>query len=212
MTMPSEGLHPVGEPSPSRVLVVDDDDDWRGLLVRFLTGAGYDVTDVASGQACLDFVQSSHPDLILLDVEMPGMSGLEVCRRIKEDPATAHLFVVFLSAARTSSDDQSFGLELGADGYIGRPIAQRELVARVHAMLRIQKAEAAQARLLEELKQSFAEIRTLRGLIPICASCKKIRNDQGLWDSIEVYLSRHTDAQLSHGICPACSARLYPGL
>lgn len=76
MTVPPGGFHPVGEPSPSRVFVVDDHDDWRGLLVRFLTGAGYAVTDVAFGRECLDSVKSSHPDLILLDVEMPEMSGL----------------------------------------------------------------------------------------------------------------------------------------
>jgi PAS domain S-box-containing protein len=74
------------------------------------------------------------------------------------------------------------------------------------------RAAGEQQRLIVELRQAVAEIRTLKGLIPICASCKKIRDDHGYWEQLESYLSRHSDAQFSHGICPDCETKLYPGL
>jgi DNA-binding response OmpR family regulator len=193
----------------TKILVVDDDPTWLRAVVRLLTAAGYDVTEAATGQAALAALHTNQPDLVLLDIMLPDADGLELCRHIKADPAHARTFVILMSASQTSSDEQSLGLETGADGYIARPISNRELVARVRALVRIREAEAERDRLFAELQQTLAEIKTLKGFIPICASCKKIRDDQGFWNQLESYITQHSDAQFSHGICPECITRLY---
>jgi hypothetical protein len=76
----------------------------------------------------------------------------------------------------------------------------------------LKQVESERERLIAELQTTLGEIRILKGFIPICASCKKVRDDQGYWDQVESYLMRHTDASFSHGICPDCADRLYPEL
>jgi two-component system cell cycle response regulator len=108
-----------------------------------LESAGYETLGAQDGEAALRLAREHKPDLMLLDVNLPDISGLEVCKQMKADPELRGVFVVMLSAMYTDSDSQSEGLEAGADGYIARPIANRELVARVQAMLRIRAAEQA---------------------------------------------------------------------
>jgi DNA-binding response OmpR family regulator len=196
----------------AKILVVDDDPTWLRAVVRLLTHAGYDVADAGTGQAGLAAMRTNQPDLVLLDIILPDVNGLELCRQIKTTDAFARVFVILMSASQISSDEQSLGLETGADGYIARPISNRELVARVQALVRIRKAEAERDRLSAELQQTLAEVKTLRGFLPICASCKKIRDDQGFWSEVESYITRHSEARFSHGICPDCAKRLYPDL
>ncbi|MCG6535790.1 MAG: hypothetical protein L7F78_14100, partial [Syntrophales bacterium LBB04] len=113
-----------------------------------------------------------------------------------------------------SSDYQVAGLNVGADGYIIKPIPNKELLARVKSVVRIKRAEDAlrekereQRKLISELQEALAEIKTLRGLIPICAWCKKVHDDEGYWNQLEAYISKHTDAVFSHGICPECAQK-----
>ncbi len=127
----------------NKILVVDDDPDALSATVRLLKAAGYEVFEATTGQACIAAAQANQPDLVLLDLLLPDINGLEVCAQIKAMPSLAHLFVVLISASQTSSDQQSLGLESGADGYIARPISNRELLARVQALLRIKRAEEA---------------------------------------------------------------------
>ena len=123
-------------------------------------------------------------------------------------------FVILVSGVRVSSDYQADGLNVGADGYVIKPITNRELIARVQAVARIKRAEDAlrqkkreQQKLIMELQEALAEIRTLKGFIPICASCKKIRDDEGYWNQLEAYISKHTDAIFTHSICPQCAEK-----
>ncbi len=210
--------------SSIRILVVDDDKDLRAAMVRLLKGAGYEVNEVDNGISGLEQAREWKPDLLLLDVDMPGMNGLEVCTRIKSDPTLDRLFVVMVSASCITSDQQSLGLETGADGYIARPIANRELIARVQAYIRLQQSESAlrqsqeqlkqaleeKDRLISDLQDALSQVKTLRGLIPICAGCKKIRDDKGFWSQVETYIAKHSDAKFSHGLCPDCVAKYYP--
>ncbi len=123
--------------TPIRILVVDDDADVRNGTARLLGKAGYSVDQAADGEAALHSIQARRPDLLLLDRTMPGLDGLEVCRRIKQNPAFADLMIILISGVYADSNQQSEGLEIGADGYITRPIANRELLARVQAYVRI---------------------------------------------------------------------------
>jgi PAS domain S-box-containing protein len=142
---------------PVRILVVDDDP----TVTRLLEAAGYDTRVAATGQDCLNRLQETLPDLILLDVALPDMDGLEICRRIKANPNLADTFVVLLSSNKIDSDQQAEGLEAGADGYIARPVGNQELLARVQALLRLREAEV-QVRLTDEaLRQSEKKFRAL---------------------------------------------------
>jgi response regulator RpfG family c-di-GMP phosphodiesterase len=194
-----------------KVLVVDDYEGNVFLSTTLLKTAGYEVLEATSGKECLDAVHNHHPDLILLDVMLPDMSGVEICRQIKNDKSLKDIFVILASGIQVSSERQAEGLDIGADGYITRPISNKEFLARVQAGERIKRAEDAlrekekeQQALISQLKEAIAEIKTLKGCIPICAWCKKIRDDEGCWDQLEAYMSKHTDASFSHGLCPDC--------
>jgi DNA-binding response OmpR family regulator len=191
------------------ILVVDDEPITLFATARLLRSAGYTVFEAYSGAGCLSVAREKEPDLILLDVQLPDILGYEVCRQIKADAELRQSYVVLLSGVMTSSDNQSEGLEIGADGYLTRPIANRELLARVQAMVRIIRAERERDLLIKKLQEALATIKTLSGMLPICASCKKIRDDQGYWEEVELYVKRHSTAEFTHGICPACCKKLY---
>ena len=142
---------------PATILVVDDNALVRFSVVRLLQLEGFRVLEAADGAEAAQLARVELPDLVLLDVMLPDTHGVELCRRLKSDSATSRLFVVLVSEIEVSSESQATGLEAGADGYIPRPIADRELLARVHAMLRIQQAEAALRRAHDELEQRVIE-------------------------------------------------------
>lgn len=120
---------------PSRVLIVEDEPDIRDLVVHHLKRDGYQVSTASSGEEALRQVRAVPPDLVLLDLMLPAMDGLEVCRRLRQDPATASLPIVILTA-KSDEVDRVLGLELGADDYIVKPFSPKELMARVRAVLR----------------------------------------------------------------------------
>ena len=119
----------------SRVLIVEDEPDIRDLIAFHLERDGYQVSKSKSGADALHQVRTSTPDLVLLDLMLPEISGLEVCRRLRQDPATASLPIIILTA-RGEEVDRVLGLELGADDYITKPFSPKEVVARVRAVLR----------------------------------------------------------------------------
>ena len=141
------------------ILVVDDEPDIRTITARVLRSAGYEVFEAGTGSEALSIAEDRKPDVILLDVVLPDMDGVEVCRRLKSDPALAGCSVLLASHVKTLSDDQAGGLEAGADGYIARPISNRELLARVEAMVRTQRVEA-------RLRASEAKFKRLSENVP----------------------------------------------
>jgi DNA-binding response OmpR family regulator len=119
----------------SRVLVVEDEPDIRDLLVFHLTREGYQVATTGNGLDALREVTAGRPDLLVLDLMLPGLDGLEVCRRLRKDAATAALPIIMLTA-KGDEVDRVVGLELGADDYIVKPFSPKEVLARVRAVLR----------------------------------------------------------------------------
>jgi DNA-binding response OmpR family regulator len=116
------------------ILVADDDMDIRDLVAFKLEQAGYDVTAVDDGLAALTAARMAPPDLVLLDVMMPGMSGIDVCRELRGDPVTAKLPIILLTA-RAQEGDVEVGFGAGADDYVVKPFSPRELLTRVEAVL-----------------------------------------------------------------------------
>jgi two-component system NtrC family sensor kinase len=125
----------------ARILVVEDTPETLELNATLLREAGYAVTEARCGEEAIRLATASLPDLVLLDVVLPDLSGFAVCRRLKVDPQVGRCAVLLISSSETASETQAEGLEGGADGYIARPISNRELVARVEAMLRLKRAE-----------------------------------------------------------------------
>ena len=121
------------------ILVVEDEDDIRELLRYNLAKEGYQVTGSASGEEALRAIKAARPDLMVLDLMLPGMDGLEVCRSLKQDPQTRNLPIVMLTAKGEEADIVA-GLELGADDYVTKPFSLRVLLARLRAVLRRRSA------------------------------------------------------------------------
>jgi phosphate regulon transcriptional regulator PhoB len=119
----------------SDVLVVEDEPDIRNLVVHHLTRDGFRCRTAASGPEALARIRTAPPDLVVLDLMLPELNGLEVCRRLRADPATAAVPIIMLTA-KTDEVDRIVGLEMGADDYVAKPFSPKELVARVRAVLR----------------------------------------------------------------------------
>ena len=187
-----------------RILIAEDDMVSRFVLESALIKCGYDVVVATDGvEAWRALHQPDPPSLVILDWMMPGMDGLEVCQRIRQDPATQSTYVILLTA-RASKEDLVLGMEAGADDYIPKPFDREELRVRVQAGARMIGLQQKLADRVQELADALARVRQLQGLLPICSYCKRIRNDQNYWQQIENYIAEHSGAEFSHGICPEC--------
>lgn len=198
------------------ILVVDDTRENLRLLVRLLVERGYKVRPASSGRMALTAAQISPPDLILLDIMMPEIDGYEVCAQLKADKNTRDIPVIFISALHNTMDIVRAFTAGGVD-YITKPFQAEEVLARVNTHLTICKLQQElviknqQLQTQNEaLQTALDNVKTLSGLLPICASCKKIRDDDGYWHTVEVYIRDHSNAIFSHGICPDCMLELYP--
>lgn len=125
----------------NHILVVDDEKDILELISYNLQKNHYRVTCVATGEAALEKVRSEGPDLIILDLMLPGLDGLDVCRILTNDPRTAHIPILMLTA-RGEEADMVTGLELGADDYVTKPFSPRVLLARIRVLLRRRRDQA----------------------------------------------------------------------
>ena len=219
------------------ILVVDDNSMNLKLLVDILTAAGYQVRPANSGELALASVSASPPELILLDIRMPLMNGFEVCRQLKSQANSRDIPILFISAS-TEITERVEGLQMGAVDFISKPFQPTELLARIKTHLELsrlraslkqqalslqqanvllqdeiaerKKAEAERERLIHELENALHQVKTLRGLLPICAGCKKIRDDKNHWHSVESYIMDHSQAEFSHGLCPDCLKKYFP--
>src|SRR6266542_3122202 len=149
------------EPHPHTILNVDDNEAGRYAKTRILQRAGYQVLQAATGGEALRIVTELRPELVLLDVKLPDINGLEVCRQIKSDRSSADIMVLQVSASRVSSADRVQGLEIGADAYLTEPLNPAELLATTRALLRLYDREKENRRLLVELRESEERMRIL---------------------------------------------------
>lgn len=318
-----------------KILIADDEKILRLGMSRIMSQAGFDLMEAASGEECIRLASEGKPGLILLDVMLGDMNGVEVCQKLKSDPDTSGIPILLVSSTMKDLESQAIGMEYGADGCIAKPVNKRELVARVRAILRIKESEKRLSETLDflnkvlsvspvgigtfkrdgtmltenksmmdifeksvslssnysginasiistfglneladdvsrdgeerrrevcwldetqgelwfdcflnrfksgddwnilltvnditqlkknekdkenligELSKALSEVKTLSGFLPICASCKKIRDDSGYWTQIESYIRDHSEADFTHSICPDCARKLYPDI
>jgi response regulator RpfG family c-di-GMP phosphodiesterase len=189
------------------MMAIDDNPVNLQLLVEGL-GDKFEVVCCTGGEEALQLVEACIPDLILLDIQMPGMSGYEVCQRLKSMATVKDVPVIFLTAM-SQLDDEIKGLEYGAVDYITKPFDMRIVRLRAGTQLELRRSKRLLEERTQQLEQTLHDLRTLQEIIPICMHCKKIRDDVGAWNRLEDYISRHTGSNFSHGICPDCLREYY---
>ena len=190
------------------IVVIDDNPDNLRVVATMLTGVDYEIRPYLNGCSAIKSIRSALPDLVLLDFMMPNMSGLEVCQELKNDELTCELPIIFLTASNDREHLQQ-AFSNGAVDYITKPFDAFELLARVRTHVDLKRAKETQAKLIKELQNALDHVKLLSGLLPICAWCKKVRDDEGYWEQIEGYISKHSEAKVSRGICPECVSKYY---
>ena len=206
------------------ILIVDDSRDEQELLSTRLRAAGYGSLMVAdSAEAAFEVLgqdragqRTGEVDLILMDIMLPGVDGLAACRRITATEWLQDIPIIVITV-KTDEQDLFAAFAAGAMDYIRKPVNQAELVARVSSALTLRgernTRKAREQELLmrtQELERALREVKVLRGFIPICAKCKRVRTDTGDWQRLEEYIQDHSEAEFSHGICQVCMREVYP--
>ncbi|HTM04964.1 MAG TPA: response regulator transcription factor [Vicinamibacterales bacterium] len=187
-----------------RILIADDDPVQRHAMRTQLGKWKYEPLVFNDGKQAWQALQEpSPPALAVFDWNMPGMDGVDLCREIREVPALAGMYIILLTSNQEQKD-KVVGLESGADDYITKPFHWDELRARLRAGERIVTLQQTLAARVEELQEALVNVKKLSGLLPICAYCKRIRDNQDYWTQVEKYLAENSEAQFSHGICPDC--------
>ena len=190
-----------------QVLIAEDDRVTGEILARTLQRWNYTTTIVGNGAQAWEYLRATAgdvvPTLAMLDWMMPEMDGPDVCRRVRAELPLANMYLLLVTA-RESRGDVIAGLDAGADDYIIKPFDPDELRARVAVGVRVLGLQQKLADRVAELQDALANNKQLRGLLPICSYCKRIRDDNQYWQQVEGYIADHSDAQFSHGICPSC--------
>lgn len=185
-----------------KLLVADDDSATRVGMVRMIEKWGYRVEEAADGKQAWRLLTGGDPPRIaLLDWIMPELDGLDICGRLAAR-TNAPLIYVILVTSKTGKEDVVKGLDSGAHDFLTKPVDASELKSRIAVGKRLIQADTA-------MRDALAQISTLHGLLPICANCKKVREDDGYWTQIESYLGKHAGSEFTHGICPECAEELY---
>ncbi len=191
-----------------RILLVDDDDIDRMSVTRHIrqNSLPYEVKSASSENTALDQLKKHAFDVILLDYNLGVTRGLDLLPYTNGTP-------VILVTGAGSETVAAEAMRKGAYDYLIKDSNRNYLAmlaTTINKVLDRKKIEDEKDRLIDELREALAEIKSLQGIVPICANCKNIRDDKGFWQRVEVYLSDHSNAKFSHGICPDCIKKLYP--
>ena len=195
--------------SGARILIVDDNVLALETIQEILERQGYEVVGRAmNGAQAIDLVEALTPDLVVMDIEMPRLNGLEAAQQIQNRYPTP----VVMLTAHDAPDLVARAGEVGVMSYILKP-PRPDVVALVLPLALVRFRELQELRRVnEELARALEQVKTLSGLLPICANCKRIRDDEGYWHHVENYIQSHSQASFSHGICPSCMQLLYGDL
>ncbi len=194
-----------------KALLIEDNDGDAFLVRNMLAdekAVKIDLIHVSSLTAGIGRIREGSIDLVLLDLGLPESHGLDTLKLLL--PETGNLPVIVL----TGLYDQDIGAQAvynGAQDYLIKgDVSSGLLVRSILYAIERKKMENEKEKLLQELREALAKVKLLSGFLPICSSCKKIRNDKGYWQQIEAYISEHSDTKFSHGLCNECAKKLYP--
>jgi DNA-binding response OmpR family regulator len=191
-----------------RILIADDSDLDRLFLQALLTSWDYQVETAATGAEAWEALRApDRPRLAVLDWEMPGRTGPEVCQMVRgldlPEPPYLLLLTVRQGTAATVT-----ALESGANDFVTKPYDQAELAARLGVARRMLDLQSTLAQRVRDLEAALRHVQQLRDLLPICAWCKRVRNDQNYWQQVDEYFNQHAGITFTHGICPECQKQL----
>ena len=203
----------ISDTTTSRILILEPEPRTAQKIKRQLKKLGYEVIKITdSGEASVQAANDSLPDAILIDLALEGtVNGIEAAARIKAQHDIPLIFLIdeiddnVMQQAQITEPYQ----------YILKPCRVRDLHLIIEMALHNHRLEIKlkeQEALITELRHDLEAVNTLKGILPICSSCKKIRDDQGGWQPIELYVKEKTNIDFSHGICPDCAITLYPDL
>ena len=213
---------------PARILVVEDEEGSRVTLTVLLETEGYGVHACETAGESLNHLIHHPVDIVVSDLRLPDGSGLQILWALKNiNPDAEFILVTGHGTLETAIE----AVNQGAFAYHVKPLDIDALKGSIRNALRQQHLEIDRRQLLDRVQQinenlnqfvkelelknqqlqdALAKVKMLSGLLPICASCKKIRNDAGYWNEIENYIAEHSEADFTHGICPECIKELYP--
>lgn len=192
-----------------KILIAEDDHISRRILQTILTKQGHDVTAAEDGLKALEAFQKETPEILITDWMMPDLDGLQLSRQVRELDLPGYVYIILLTAL-TEKQRIIEGLDAGADDYITKPYDKTELMARIRAGERVIRLEKTLREKNAALSDALAQVKQLKGMVPICMHCKKIRNDENYWQQVEEYIHEHSEADFSHSICPECLEEHYP--
>ena len=201
----------------TRVLVVDDSEVVRRTLLHILNNLGYEVVgEATNGVEAVEKTEQIRPTLVLMDVEMPKLSGIDAARQIQERCPTP----VILITAHDSPELIRQAGDAGVMAYLVKPLEAGEMVrtteialARFRDWIKLQALNKELAKRNMQLQRAIERIETLQELLPVCAWCgRKVQREDGEWVSMESYIESHSDAELTHGICPDCLVKMRSGI
>ena len=194
--------------SETSILIVEDEENLAEVMRVRLESYGYKICGiVSSGEKAIKSVEEMKPDLVIMDFKLKGkIDGIEAAAEIR---SRVSIPVIYLTAF---SDEYMLERIKVTEpfGYILKPYDGRQLRIAIEIALYKDRVQKEKERLIAELQDALAKVKKLSGLLPICASCKKIRDDKGYWREVEDYIESHSDAEFTHGVCPECAKKLYP--
>jgi YesN/AraC family two-component response regulator len=195
------------------VLLAEDDDTAREQISYFLNKTFREVFAARNGSEGLELFKQHRPDLVISDIRMPVLDGIQMIQEIRLLDKDAKIIMI------SAYNDSVFlikAIDIGIDGYVMKPIDTTKLQASINKCTEIiayrraaQVHQEEQNNLIDKLNAALTKVKLLSGFLPICASCKKIRDDKGYWQQIESYIHEHSEAEFSHGICPDCAKKIY---
>ncbi len=195
------------------VLYTEDDETTRDEVSLFLKRRVRSLATASNGREGLERFREERPDVVVTDIRMPVMDGLAMARTMRTEYRG---ILIVVTTAHSDVNSMLDAIDIGVDQYVIKPVETGKLLAALEKcseIIEYRRAHktylAERERLIAELQEALAKVKLLSGFLPICASCKKIRDDKGYWQQIELYIREHSEAEFSHGICPDCATKLY---
>jgi FixJ family two-component response regulator len=196
---------------PIKVFLVDDDhDDYvilRDLLLEIETGK-FQLKWVDTYDGAIEAMVRNEHDVYLVDYLLGERNGIELLYEVVKRGCKGP--IILLTGKGTREVDMA-AMKAGASDYLDKGEIGSSLLERsIRYAIERKRTQEEREQLISELQTALAKVKQLSGLLPMCASCKKIRDDKGYWNQIEAYISEHSQADFTHGICPECVKKLYP--
>jgi CheY-like chemotaxis protein len=177
-----------------KILIAEDDPVAAKILHRSLESLGHQVVGTADGAEAWEVFDREPVRVVVSDWFMPRLDGLALCQKIRARPRTLYTYFILLTSQETGPENYDLATAAGVDDFLTKPLDRPTIRMRL--------------RVAERILGFTTEIRQLRDMIPMCAYCRKIRNDGNYWQMVETYINEQTGSNFTHGICPECHAKL----